>query len=323
MVKKTRRRGSGSKAAGSPSEAQVSKAAIAHGRAQAKKVIAARRKAVGAKGPSGIKGLLIAEGDSWFDYPFFDVLERLEAQFDFEIESVAHKGDTVEQIAYDPSQVTKLARLFEKLARDAKSGQKGKIPRAILLSGGGNDIAGDEFAMLLNHASSGLQDLNGSVVRGVIDERLRFAVASVIASVTALSMEHFGKKVPVVVHGYAHAVPDGRGFKGGFWILPGPWLEPGFRQKGYVTAPSGRVDLPRCTEIVERLIDHFNVMVASVAALPEFAAHVRYVDLRDVLSNDLPSAYRNAWDDELHPTKAGFGMVAKKFHDVIVQFPRP
>ena len=38
-------------------------------------------------------GTLIAEGDSWFDYPFCDVLKALEDEHGFDVESVAHKGD--------------------------------------------------------------------------------------------------------------------------------------------------------------------------------------------------------------------------------------
>src|SRR5688500_12054064 len=37
-------------------------------------------------------GVLIAEGDSWFDYPLNDVLRILEDYHAYEVESVAHKG---------------------------------------------------------------------------------------------------------------------------------------------------------------------------------------------------------------------------------------
>src|SRR3954468_15040785 len=39
-------------------------------------------------------GLLIAEGDSWFDYPLHDVLTMLEDEHGFYTESVAHTGNT-------------------------------------------------------------------------------------------------------------------------------------------------------------------------------------------------------------------------------------
>src|SRR4051812_44811518 len=34
-------------------------------------------------------GVLVAEGDSWFDYPFADVLSDLEDTYGFDVESVA------------------------------------------------------------------------------------------------------------------------------------------------------------------------------------------------------------------------------------------
>src|SRR5258708_98585 len=49
-------------------------------------------------------GLLVAEGDSWFDYPLHDVLSMLEDEHGFDVESVAHKGDTVEDMAYSDGQ---------------------------------------------------------------------------------------------------------------------------------------------------------------------------------------------------------------------------
>ena len=42
-------------------------------------------------------------------------------------------------MAYGGSQLDELTRRLEKLLR------QGIVPRAILLSGGGNDVAGDEF----------------------------------------------------------------------------------------------------------------------------------------------------------------------------------
>ena len=307
-------------AKGDGGSGKVMRAAMSHGHGLAQEVMAARdqkRKKgllVAKKGPSN--GLLIAEGDSWFDYPFFDVLERLEDKFDYRVESVAHKGDTLEEMAYDTTQLTKLARLFEKVKADRR------VPRAILLSGGGNDIAGEELGVLLNHASANLGDVNENVLTGIIDERLRFAMTSIVSAVTALAEQHFRRTVPILLHGYGYPVPDGRGYASGFWILPGPWLEPGFRQKGYVDASMKKVDLPRCTAIMKRLIDRCNQMMAGIAATPGLSQHVHYLDLRSLLSNAVPG-YKTDWNDELHPTRSGFETVAGKFNEKILTFPMP
>lgn len=246
-------------------------------------------------------GVLVAEGDSWFDYPLNDVLSCLEDEHGYDVESVAHKGDRVETMAYAEGQLVDLSRLIEKLIR------QGVAPKAILLSGGGNDIAGDEFGMLLNHKKSSISGLNDKVVEGVM-ERISHAYATIIWSVMQLCKERLGKDVPVLVHGYDYPIPDGRGFMGGWGPLPGPWLEPGFREKGFD-------ELAERIELVTRLINKFNLMLKSVTSLAQFAPHVIYVDLRGTLKNG--ATYKKDWANELHPSGVGFSMIAKKFASIL------
>lgn len=264
--------------------------------------IPARTRAMLAKAASA--GVVIAEGDSWFDYPFHDVLRILEDDHAFDVESVAHKGDCLEDMAHAPGQFEEFARRMEKLLRD------GKVPRAILISGGGNDIVGDEFAILLNHAASSLPTLNQDIVRGVIDVRLRAAYATLISGTTEIARSYLGRPIPIIIHGYDYPVPDGRGFLGGWWLLPGPWLEPGFLRKGYD-------DLGENTALIGSLIDTFNEMLASLPNHPQFS-HVHYLNLRDTLRHD--GQYKKDWGNELHPTSRGFELITRKFADLIHTF---
>lgn len=246
------------------------------------------------------RGVLVAEGDSWFDYPLHDVLKELDDSHGYDVESVAHKGDPVEDMAYGPSQLDDFTRRLEKVLT------RGPV-KAVLLSGGGNDIAGDVFEMLLNHSRSSIRGLNAAVVDGVINQRLRSAYTTIISAVTAVCVDKIGQPLPIVVHGYAHPVPDGRGFWGGWGLLPGPWLEPGFRRKGYENLVE-RIALTR------KLIDDFNSMIHGVASLNEFK-HVHYLDLRSTLS---PGAdYKKYWANELHPTKRGFEAIAAKYASLL------
>jgi len=246
------------------------------------------------------KGVLIAEGDSWFDYPLHDVLRLLEDDYLYDVESVAHKGDCVEDMAHSQGQFEEFARRLEKLLRD------GKVPSAILLSGGGNDIAGDEFAILLNHAASTLPALNEDIVRGIIDIRLQEAYATIISGLTTIAKSYLGRTIPIVVHGYDYPVPDGRGFLGGWWQLPGPWLKPGFQRKGYA-------DLEKNRLLIAQLIDRFNTMLKSMSA--QFP-HVHYLDLRGTLKHDIKN-YKQDWANELHPNSHGFDLVTDKFAKLI------
>jgi GDSL-like lipase/acylhydrolase family protein len=274
-------------------------------RAQAVKRLPPRARARAAAAPPELiraaggrerAGVLVAEGDSWFDYPWHDILRMLEDEHGYDVESVAHKGDRVEDMAYSGGQLEEFARTIEKILR------QGVIPAAILLSGGGNDVAGDEFGMLINHASSPTPGFNDDVVRGIIEDRVQNAYVTIIAAVTKISRERTGNTIPILIHGYDRPVPDGRGFAGGWGPLPGPWLEPGFREKGFD-------DLDETTRLVGDLIDRFNRMLRNVASTSSFS-HVHYLDLRGTLPNG--PGYRTWWANELHPTKRGFSAVADK-----------
>lgn len=255
--------------------------------------------------------LLVAEGDSWFDYPFFDVLKLLEDEHGYDVRHVAHMGDRVEDMAYGGSegggQLDALTRLLEKLLRE------GKVPRAILLSGGGNDIAGSEFAMLLEHKRAAVSGLNEQVVAGIIDQRLRLSYVTILSALTRVCELRLGRRLPIVFHGYDYPVPDGRGFFGGWSVLPGPWLEPGFRQKGYG-------DAQERLALLQAMMDRFNVMLKAVAALPGFE-HTVHVDLRGTLSTG--TGYKKQWDNELHPSRKGFQLVTGRVAMVLQGLPVP
>lgn len=307
------------------------KQAIEQGRYQANKVINFRNEALktrakaiqaSSKGlrrlvqtvefttPKGIalgpmpKGVLVAEGDSWFDYPFHDILRCLEDCHGYDVESVAHSGDRVEEMAYSDGQLEEFTRRIEKVLRN------GIIPRAILLSGGGNDVAGKEFGMLLNHSASAIAGLSNAIMEGVINERVKMAYVTIISKVTTVCQNRIGRSLPIVIHGYDYPVPDGRGFLGGWWFLPGPWLEPGFREKAFE-------QLKKRVTLAKELIDRFNKMLNEVASIPSFN-HVHYIDLRGTLSAS--DNYKSDWANELHPTSKGFEKITDKFVKIIDAF---
>lgn len=241
------------------------------------------------------KGWLIAEGDSWFDYPGTDILNSLH-QSAYDVESVARAGDRIEMMAFGRGQLDRFAAAVEKVIGN------GHTPKAILLSGGGNDIAGSEFAFLINHAGSPRQGFNDSVVRGVIEERARDAYIWIIRTITDLCQKMLKQKIRIILHGYGYPIPDGDGVLGGWGPLPGPWLRPGFIEKGFD-------NLAENTAMMKSLMDRFNNMVQGVAG--EFA-HVRYVNLRPLLP-----ATKTLWANELHPKEKGFKLAAAEFEKAI------
>jgi len=245
------------------------------------------------------KGLLIAEGDSWFDYPGDDILKILEDKHGWEVRSVAHYGDDLEDMAYNPNQLDSLLRSIEWAKFHDQE------PVAILLSGGGNDIAGPEFKALLDHAKSAEPGINDAILDEIVSSRLKNSYVYLIASVNRVSQLHFGRDLPILLHGYDYPVPDGRGFAGGWGILPGPWLKPTFFAKGFYEQAENIVTM-------SAIIDRFDSMLADLVQVPGFADFLHFVDLRGTLPTSA-SLYQDWWANEMHPTPAGFRAIAQKF----------
>jgi len=243
--------------------------------------------------------VLVGEGDSWFDYPpGFDILDQLE-DFGYRVHSVASAGATVEQMVYGPDNDQKVADLFKRdpsqLAETLRFIREEK-PAAVLFSGGGNDIAGEELLPLLNHKNAGGDPLRMDMVNALFNVTLKQGYRTFLSMVRAEAKQQ-QRTIPVVGHGYDYAFPDGRGVINilGFSFL-GPWLAPSLNKKGYNEAEG--------TPIVRRLIDAQNRMIQSLKAeFPFFHP----LDLRGTLTK------KSEWANELHPTNAGFKKVAHQF----------
>ena len=259
-------------------------------------------------------GYLLAVGDSWFDYPIEDVLTKLDDNYGYNIESAAHRGDRIETMVSHVGQLDKFARCLDQVIA------LGATPKAILVSGGGDDIAGDEFGMLINNIDLNIGTWNEQAVAGVIETRIAAAYRMMFASLNAICQNDAHRTFPILVHGYDYPVPDGRGFLGGWGLLPGPWLKPGFDEKLYL-------DITVTTQMMVALIDRFNNMLKNLVQEPGLG-EVHYIDLRGTLPNSADS-YKQWWANELHPTGGeligggsdGFGAVAAKFQAVLSTLP--
>lgn len=251
---------------------------------------------------TGSSGTLLAQGDSWYDYPFYDILQDLEGIYQWKIQSAAKAGDTLNNMVYNQDQLSTFILRMKRLHEQKDD------PKAILISGGGNDVAGPELSLILNNALSGLPKLNDAIVTGVIDIRLRTSYLTFIKELNVISQQVLGKRIPILIHGYDYAVPDGRGFLGGWGPLPGPWLKPSFDWLGY-PAPEKNI------ETVHTLIDRFNAVLAQIPNEPGYE-NVCYVKVVGTLSSTWNAEdYQKDWGNELHPTKDGFRRIAAKFEE--------
>jgi hypothetical protein len=244
--------------------------------------------------------VLLAQGDSWFDYPLdgnfpapggTDLIAHLRrlGSMPPTILNLAVAGSTAVSEMSLKRQASMIAQL-----RDTSNWPDGK-PDAILFSAGGNDIAGDEFCIFLNFNDGASPGLNAD----------RFAGA--LAGVRACYLDLFAVRdrivpgVPVFGHCYDFPIPNGA-----HPICAGPWLKPSLDFCNWSVAVG--------TGIVHDALAAFRTMLQALEADPKNNFHL--IDTQGTLS---PAD----WANELHPKPDGFNAIARKFAAALDSKLRP
>ncbi len=241
-------------------------------------------------------GKIIAEGDSWFDYmPGTDLMDCLKNLFDYDIDNYATAGDTLENMIFG----TRINKNFQRVTPQIETVLlriQQVQPKVFLFSGGGNDIAGDEFESYLNHKNSDLPVLREEFVNKMIDVVFREYLDKLIKRVALVS-----PNTHVVMHGYGHTIPTGEGVDLLFFTFAGPWMRPALAKKGIF-------DPTEQKQLVFNLIDKYNGMLK---ALDDEHDSFHHVDLRSVLNP------QNDWVNELHLKNSAYARSAREIHSKI------
>jgi hypothetical protein len=243
--------------------------------------------------------VMLAQGDSWFDYPLTgnglplvdtDVIAQLRriGGTPPTILNLAHHGEA----AIDEMSLPKQERMISVLS-DASNWLDGK-PDAILFSAGGNDIAGDQFCIFL--------DFNDGHAAGLNVDRFTKALGSVEACYLDLFAlrNRVAPGVPIFSHCYDFPIPNGS-----HPACIGPWLKPSLDFCNWSVAQG--------TSIVHDALADFRLMQKRLEA--DAANNFHLVDTQGILT-------RAEWANELHPVPEGFKKVAEKFADALAaRFP--
>lgn len=232
---------------------------------------------------------LLAIGDSWFWYPFNNLL--------IPIWGLWAGAKTILAQGKVGAEATELAE--GNWLKDFRAALKGyDTVRGVLVSAGGNDFAGmDDMSRILkpdcSAAVAGIDCFDP-----VATEQLLFH--DVVDAYGAL-LDEVKKHRPealVFLHNYDYAVPTGIGVLGF-----GHWLK----------APMDivRVPIPVQALAVDYLINTFNDALAQVQK--DYPDHVLIVDSRGTLTEA-------DWANELHPTPSGFSkLVSKVWQPVLLE----
>ncbi len=234
--------------------------------------------------------IIVAEGDSWFDYPpGVDILNWMHVDHGYSVQQFSHYGDTLENMIYGEENAPTKPTDF--LIRAIEHHR----PRAFLFSGGGNDVAGPELRPFLNHAQSGLPPLRLDYAEQVFNENVRRAYEHLLDAFQGAEID-----TPVFAHGYAYPVPDGRSVNLLIWRIAGPWLKPHFDEKQW--------GCREASQTMRTLIDMFNEMLADLE--DDYPKQFHHVDLRK-------EVHDADWVNELHVTDKCYRRIARRFEEAI------
>lgn len=223
---------------------------------------------------------IVAEGDSWFQYPI-RVLDTIDHLYKlYAIRSFAEAGDTLENYLKQREYV------------DAIAAEQAQI---FLVSGGGNDILGEQFQYSLRDTPEEGNTTPGRHLNQHFFDKLDNLEDWYTKMFTELTSRY--PNLRILVHSYDYIIPVDTHIdpKKTSWLgkyMIGKNIDPQTERES----------------LIRYMVDEFNKRLQKVAAA--FPGVVYYINVREIVARD-------SWYDEIHPTNAGFQLVADKFVDVI------
>lgn len=278
--------------------------------------------------------VILAEGDSWFNYPVVltDVIDWLGMEKNFAIYSIASGGDWFMNMLNEQQYIEELSLVY---------------PDVFLVSGGGNDIVGARrVAAIVDPDKNGVAELHKNawaknlienanpdfipLRKKLYDRGLPFLSKEFFALLMLFHVQYYylfkhilckgsedpgikGKFYPmkVITQGYDYALPKGTAPKFSFrprrWYVPlirqlghGIWLQTPLQMRGITNKEDQRA-------IVYCLIYFFNEMMIHTGKIfnekKGLGDTVYHIDSRE-------SVGEKGWSDELHPLPQKFRQTA-------------
>lgn len=229
---------------------------------------------------------ILVVADSWFWYPLDNLATEISARMGNQtIVVIGNNGAEADQ--WDNKYRKQIDHGFKMYAEGAQ---------ALIVSGGGNDVAGmSDFLRLLKEDCAFAND----VAACYADAQPEQILTRIIGDYRSLIVKFraYNKTAPVFMHNYDYAWPTGDGLFG-----PADWLK---KPMAFAKVPANlrralfRDLLDRLGQAQQDLATDANlaplVAVASAGTMPEDEANAQ-----------------QWWANELHPTPRGFKLLARK-----------
>jgi len=244
---------------------------------------------------------ILAEGDSWFDYPLppvrgDGVIYQLQKLLGYPINNMAHWGEEVRQMLGLAQRQEIVTRLTDNSVNYD----------AMLFSGGGNDLVGDQLVTFLQDQGPvppPAKMFNDDAMNAVID-----LLKAEYKELVGIRNQYSAGTV-IFVNSYDFPKVTGQGVCG-----IGPWLKPSL---DYVYGQMGVAvpDPEQEYQVVKTMLERFNQMLQDIAKDPSITNFI-VVGTQDTLDRD------KDWQNEIHPKSSGFAKIAAKFQAALSkQFP--
>lgn len=227
--------------------------------------------------------LILSEGDSWFQHPLLiDIIDHLAHHY-----NIYGVGDAGGELA-DYLSSGDLQRALAELK--ANHITESRPLKYFLLSGGGNDIIGQEMKQFLRDGFDAQLASNHPkhYLLPSFEEKVN-ELMTYIQDICIYFQNH-SPQTQVLMHTYDYIIPQ----------LGTGWVGKHMKNAG-ITAANER----------QKLLNHMmNTYHDALQQLSEQFPNFQVVDLRSTLKD-----YH--WFDEIHPSSVGFGMVAEKVREVM------
>jgi len=243
---------------------------------------------------------ILADGDSWFKYsPSMDVIDFI------------HQDGNPPPfllnlaVAGDPTTATLGVSKRQEIIDNLSDPENGNFD-ALLFSGGGDDVVGDQFCLWVTQnvgSGNGVNMSAFSDIMGVVETAYTdlFQVC-----------ESIQPNCKIFIHSYDFARPTGVGvcpdiITGGY--LVGPWLKPSLDYRGWTNFISA-------SGVVATVLKQFDTLMGNLEK--QYSPQVVYVRTQGTLvPPNSTTDTTSDWANELHPTEPGFQKIAQKFLDTM------
>jgi lysophospholipase L1-like esterase len=229
---------------------------------------------------------IVAEGDSWFEYPYnADLIMILGEKY--AIMSLAKAGDAW-------ADVYRKNELFPAIEQER--------PDIVLLSVGGNEVMGSIETYIhpfeLNRAAADYILPSFNQILDWVEKQYATTVAHILS-----------QGAQVILHGYDY--PDAREPA----TAGAQWIGPPLRNLRNIDG------VAMWREIINIMLDRFNKRLEQLAKNPAFGKRLHYVKLLGTIGNAdfAVGPDPSHWNDEIHGSAKGFKRLASKLDAKIGQ----